>query len=82
VIDLNDGTKHLAFCIIGQSYMVHYVDSLIGIHFIVTHGGFDQIITYVKVHCTVAYDLLVTKLEQRFLNHELMNALGIIYPQY
>jgi len=33
VTDLNDGIKHLAFYIIKQSRMVHYVESLIGIHF-------------------------------------------------
>ncbi len=82
MIDLNDGIEHLAFHIIGQSYMVHYVDFLNGIHFIVTQGGFDQIITFVKVQCTIVYDLLVTKLKQMFPNQELMNALGIIYPQH
>jgi hypothetical protein len=61
MIDLNDGTKHLAFHIIGQSHMVHYVDSLIGIHSIVTQGGYDQIITFVKAQCIVVYDLLVIK---------------------
>jgi hypothetical protein len=32
-----------------------------------------------KAHCTIACDLLVIELERRFPNHELMNALGIIY---
>ncbi len=59
--------------------MVHYVDFLIGIHSIVTSEGFDQIITFVKAQYIVARDLLVIELEWRFLNHELMNALGIIY---
>jgi len=36
----------------------------------------------VKVQCTITCDLLVIKLKRRFLDHELMNALGIIYPQY
>jgi hypothetical protein len=62
--------------------MVHYVDSLIGIHSIVTWGGFDQVITSMKARCIVVCDLLVTKLKQRFPIHELMNVFGIIYPQY
>jgi hypothetical protein len=28
------------------------------------------------------YDLLVTELEHRFLDHELMNVFGVVYPQY
>jgi len=82
VIDLNVGIEHLAFHIIGQSHIIHCVDFLTSIHYVVTWEGFDQAITSVKAQCTDAYDLLVTKLKQRFLNHELMNVLGIIYPQY
>ncbi len=82
VTNLNDGREHLVFCIIGQSHMVHNVDSWIGIHFAITWKGFDQAITSVKTQCIIAYDLLVTKLERRFPNHELKNAFGIIYPQY
>jgi hypothetical protein len=82
VTHLNDGIKHLTFCIIRQSRMVHFVDSLINIHFKVTPKGFHQTIRTIKVPCIVAYDLVVFKLEQRVLDHELMNDLGIIYPQY
>ncbi len=37
-----------------------------------------------KAQCTsiATCDLLVIELKQRFLDHELMNALSIIYPQY
>ncbi len=79
VINLNDGIEHVAFHIIGQFHMVHYVDSLTSIHFAIIWEGFDQAITFVKVQCTVICDLLVIELERRFLDHELMNALGIIY---
>jgi hypothetical protein len=81
VIDLNDGI-HLAFHIIGQSQMVQSVDYLIDIHFPIIWEVFYQYITPMKVQCTIAYDLLVIKLERRFPNHELKNVLGIIYPQY
>jgi hypothetical protein len=82
VIHLNDGIQHLTFCIIGQFHMVHFVDSLINIHSIVSPKGFHQTIRTIKVPCIVAYDLVVFELEQRFLDHKLMNDLGIIYPQY
>jgi len=84
VTNLDDGIKHLAFRINGQFHMVHCVDSLIGMYFVVTQKGFDQAITFVKAQCTntTTCDLLVTKLEQKFSDHELMNAFGIIYPQY
>ncbi len=55
VIDLNDGTKHLAFHIIGQFQIVHCVDSLIRIHSAITWEGFDQIITSVKAQCIVGH---------------------------
>ncbi len=35
-----------------------------------------------KAQCTIACDLLVRELEGKFLNHELMNVLGIIFSQY
>jgi hypothetical protein len=82
VIDLNDGTEHLTFHIIRYSHMVHYVDYLNGIHFAIIWKGFDQTITSMKVQCIVAYDLLVIELKWRFIDHELMDALGIIHPQY
>lgn len=82
VINLNDGIEHLSFRIMGQSYLVHFVDPLIGLHSTITRDGFEIVIKVVKAQCTTAFNLLVTKLEQRFPNHGLMNALGIIYPQY
>jgi hypothetical protein len=80
VIDVNDGTKYLAFQIIKQSHIIHCVDFLISIHSVVTWEGFNQVITFMKTQCIISYDLLVIELMRRFLNHELMNVLGIIYP--
>jgi hypothetical protein len=79
VIDLNDGIEHVALHIIGQFHMVHYVDSLISIHFAIIWEGFDQAITSVKAQFTVVCDLLVIELKQRFSDHELMSAFVIIY---
>jgi hypothetical protein len=79
MIHLNDGIKHLTFCMIRQSHMVHFVDSLISIYSTITQKSFHQTI---NIQCIVAYDLVVLELEQRFLDHELMDDLGIIYPRY
>jgi hypothetical protein len=59
--------------------MAHYVDFVILMHSAFTQKGFDQVI---NVQCIVACDVLVLELEHKFLDSELMNALGIIYPQY
>jgi hypothetical protein len=82
VINLNDGNEYLAFCIIGQSHMLHYIVNLTSEHSLVIWEGFDQAIKVVKVQYIITCDLLVLELERRFPNHKLMNVLGIIYPQY
>ncbi len=61
--DLNDGTKHLAFQIMGQSHMVHYIDPLIGLHFPITYDDFEATIIVMKAQCTFVSDLLVIKLK-------------------
>jgi hypothetical protein len=45
VIDLNDGTQHLPFQIMGQSHMVHLVDLLTSLHSPITRDDFEAIIT-------------------------------------
>jgi hypothetical protein len=62
--------------------MVHFVVILTSEHPPITWQHFDQTIKVVKVQCIATSDLLVLELEWRFLDHELMNVLGIIYPQY
>jgi hypothetical protein len=61
---------------------VHSIVTLTGEYSLVIQEGFDQAIKVVKVQCTATCDLLVFELERKFPNHKLMNALGIIYPQY
>jgi hypothetical protein len=60
--------------------MVHSIDLLNNVNFIITCDDFEVANKVVKAQCIVACDLLVTELEHRFSNHELMNALGVIYP--
>ncbi len=43
VTDLNDGIKHLAFWIIGQSHMVHVSNPLTRIHFLVIREALKQL---------------------------------------
>jgi hypothetical protein len=82
VTHLNDRIKYLTFCIIEQSHMVHFVDFLISIDSTVTQKGFYHTTRTSKVQCIVAYDLIALKLKRKFLDHDLMNDLRIIYPQY
>jgi hypothetical protein len=77
VTNLNDDIEHLAFHIIGQSLMIHYVDYVIGMHFGVTSEGFYRAIKIVKAQCIVACDVLNLNLEWKFPNHELMNFWGL-----
>jgi hypothetical protein len=82
VTNLNDNNEHLAFCIIKQSHMVHFIIALINEHSPVILEHFDQVIKVVKVHYIATCVLLILELEWRFLDHELMNVFRIVYPQY
>jgi hypothetical protein len=62
--------------------MAHYVNFVVLMHFAFTRKGFDQVFKICKFQCIVTCDVLVLELEHKFLDYELMNALGIIYPQY
>jgi len=62
--------------------MVHFFIALINEHSAVILEHFDQVIKVFKAHYITTCVLLVLELEWRFLDHELMNVLGIIYPQY
>jgi len=61
--DLNDGTKHLAFRIMGQSHMVHYIDPLTGLHSPIACDDFEATIIVMNAQCTFACDLSVIKLK-------------------
>jgi hypothetical protein len=57
--DLNDGPKHVAFRIMGQSHMVHYIDPLTGLHFPIACDDFEATFIVMKAQWTFACDLLV-----------------------
>jgi hypothetical protein len=48
ITNLNDGIKHLSFWFMGQSHMVHSIDPLIGLHFLIIHNDFETTIIVVK----------------------------------
>jgi hypothetical protein len=56
--------------------MVKYVDPLTSLHPLIIHDVFETTIIVKKDQCIVACDLFVTKLVNRFSNHELINFLG------
>jgi hypothetical protein len=45
-------------------------------------GCFLVSIAQVKVQCFVTGDMLISKLNRWFVDFKLMNALGIVYPQF
>ena len=44
--------------------------------------AFDNILSSIKGQCCDAVEMLIAELGKRFPDHELMNALGIVFPQY
>jgi hypothetical protein len=80
VTNLNDDIMHLTFHIIRQPHIVHFVDFLTGVHFTITHDGFEAVIKIIKAQYIVAYAFMITELECRFLDHELMDPFQKIYP--
>jgi hypothetical protein len=62
--------------------MVHFVDFITSVHFTITHDDFQAIIKIIKAQYIVAYALIITELECRFLDHELLDAFQKNYPPY
>ncbi len=56
MIYLNDNNERLAFCIIRQSHMVHFVITLTNKHSPIARKHFDQVIRVVKaLHCYMSF---------------------------
>jgi hypothetical protein len=62
--------------------MLHKTNSTIGVMFMVTRDDWALSVQFAKQQCTCATNGLIKELERRFPAHELMNAMGIIYPHY
>jgi hypothetical protein len=82
VTDLNDGAESLGFRIHGHTYNAHVVDSVIGERKPVSREGFAAVVTSVKGQCAAVAELLISQLDRRFPNCEIMEALEIVFPQY
>jgi hypothetical protein len=82
VTDLNDGNERPSFTINGRSYPTHSLCLVIGKKERVGRDGFEAIISSVKGQATSAAEMLISELSKRFPSCDLMDALGIIFPQF
>lgn len=82
VTDLNDGCESLAFRIADHTYTAHSLCSASGNKVPVSRPTFDTAVISVKRQCREAVELLITELDRRFPNSEVMNAFAIVFPQF
>jgi hypothetical protein len=80
VTDLNNGAESLGFRIHGHTYPTHMIDYVTGLSKSVSREEFDATVSTVKGQCKAAAGLLISQLEKRFPNSEIMEALGIVFP--
>ena len=82
VVDLNNESESLAYRILGHTYGAHSLNPVSGEKDSVSRADFAQIVAGVKGQCTSAAEMLVAELSRRFPDSDLMNALGIVFPQF
>jgi len=82
VADLNSGGESLAFRIRGHTYPALSICVLSGKKLPVSREDLVGVISSMKVQCRDAAEMLALELDVRFPKVELMNALGIVFPQY
>jgi hypothetical protein len=82
VTDLNNGAESLGFRIHGHTYSVHMVDPVSGEKKSVSREDFCTLVSSVKGQCAAAAELLISQLKRRFPDYDIMEALGVIFPQY
>jgi len=82
VTDLNTGVETLAFRIGGHTYPAHSLCALSGKKVSVTRDDMAAVVSSVKAQCRDAAEMLTLELDLRFPEVELMNALGVVFPQY
>ena len=79
LVDLNNGNESLFYCMLGHTYATHSLNPLLGEKDVISMIDFAQIVAGVKGQCTSAAKC-------SWLNclddSDLMNALGIILPQF
>ena len=82
VTDLNTGVEMLTFRIAGHNHAAHSIYTVSGKKLLVTRADFASVVSSVKAQCRDAAEMLVLELDVRFSEVELMNSLGIVFPQY
>jgi hypothetical protein len=81
VTDLNNGSQTLAFRIANHTYTTHQLE-VHGEHFPVSRDDFLAAVSSIKGQCSSAVELLIEELSRRLLDSKIMEALGIVFPQY
>ena len=82
VTNLNDGSETLAYRINNHIYPAHLTDYVTEVRKYVGREEFDIVVSAVKGQCKAIAELLISQLEKRFPKSEIMEALGIVFPQY
>jgi hypothetical protein len=82
VTDLNNGAESLGFRINGHTYPAHMVDSLSRQQLSVSREDLVTVVASVKDQCAAATEMLISQLDKRFPHCDIMEALGVVFPQY
>ena len=82
VVDLNNESESLIYRILRHIYIVHSLNHVLGEKDVISRTNFAQIVARMKGHYTSAVEMLMAKLSRRFLDSDLMNALGIVFLQF
>jgi hypothetical protein len=72
----------LGYHINGHTYAINMVYSTMREKTCLRKEEFLTMVSTVKAQCMAASKLLISKLVKRFLNYEIMEALGVIFLQY
>ncbi len=71
----------LAFHMACHSYAIHIFNSLIsGVKQLVCKAIFETSIMQVRSECSVVVNMFIIELDSCFVDSELVNAIGIVYP--
>jgi len=82
VSDLNTSVETLAFRIAGHGHAAHSICAVSGKKLPVTRAELASAVSSVKARRRDAVEMLVLELDVRLPEAELMNLLGIVFPQY
>jgi hypothetical protein len=80
--DMNVGGETLSLRMGGITVVMHCHLNLRGEYVPVTHSRFEEIEQSVKRQCCEAAQKIISELERRFPAVDVMDALGVVYPQY